>query len=44
MEREFEIVRVREYFEVRLNGKFFCTADTEAEAESEIEKEMNKAS
>ena len=32
----FEIKPVREHFEVFYNGKFFCSADTESEAESEI--------
>lgn len=32
----FEIKRVREHFEVYLDGKFICSADTEDEAESEI--------
>lgn len=32
----FEIVPVREHFEVFLDGEFFCSADTEAEAEKEI--------
>ena len=33
----YEIVPVREHFEVYLDGKFFCSADTESEAEKEIE-------
>lgn len=33
----FEIKPAREHFEVYLNGKFYCSADTEAEAEKEIE-------
>lgn len=33
----FEIKPVREHFEVYYNGKFFCSADTESEAEKEIE-------
>lgn len=32
----FEVKPVREHYEVYLNGKFFCSADTEAEAEKEI--------
>lgn len=30
------IVPVREHFEVRINGAFYCSADTEKEAEEEI--------
>ena len=41
----FEIKPVREHFEVYLDGKFFCSADTESEAEMEINqfagREMN---
>lgn len=40
----FEVKPVREHFEVFCNGKFFCSADTEAEAEKEIkdaERETN---
>ena len=33
----FEVIPVREHYEVYFDGKFFCSADTEAEAESEIE-------
>ena len=40
MEKEFEIIREREHYKVLCNGKFFCTADTEEEANEEIEKEM----
>lgn len=32
----FEIRPVREHFEVYLDGKFICSADTESEAEREI--------
>lgn len=32
----FEIKPVREHFEVYYNGRFFCSADTESEAENEI--------
>lgn len=34
----FEIKPAREHFEVYLDGKFYCSVDTEAEAEKEIEK------
>jgi hypothetical protein len=37
MEKEFEIIRDHEHYKVLCNGKFFCTADTEIEAEKEIE-------
>lgn len=33
----FEIKPVREHFEVYLDGKFICSADTESEAEREVE-------
>jgi hypothetical protein len=33
----FEIRPVREHFEVYLDGQFICSADTEAEAEKEID-------
>ena len=40
----FEIKPVREHFEVYHNGDFYCSADTEFEAEMEIkdftEREM----
>ena len=32
----FEIKPVREHYEVYLDGQFFCSADTEVEAEKEI--------
>lgn len=32
----FEVKPVREHYEVYLDGQFFCSADTEAEAEKEI--------
>lgn len=32
----FEIKPAREHFEVYHNGEFYCSADTEAEAEKEI--------
>jgi len=31
-----KIKRNREHFEVYINGKFFCSADNEKEAEDEI--------
>ena len=34
----FEIKPAREHFVVYLDGDFFCTADTEAEAEREIKE------
>ena len=39
----FEVKPVREHFEVYLDGQFFCSADTEAEAESEIESNKGGA-
>lgn len=39
----FTIKPAREHFEVYLDGEFFCSADTESEAEREIkehEREM----
>ena len=39
----FTIKPAREHFEVYLDGSFFCSADTESEAEREIkehEREM----
>lgn len=32
-----KIKRNREHFEVYIDGKFFCSADNESEAESEIQ-------
>ena len=34
----FEIKPVKEYFEVYQDGHFFCSADTESEAEMEIKE------
>lgn len=34
----YDIKRNREYFEVYIDGKFYCTADNEKEAESEIKE------
>lgn len=34
----FEIKPVKEHFEVYLDGNFFCSADTESEAEREIKE------
>lgn len=33
---EFKIIHEHEHYVVLCNGKFFCTADTYAEAEREI--------
>ena len=33
----YEVKPVREHFEVYYNGKFLCSADTESEAEKDIE-------
>ena len=35
-----EIRPVREHFEVYINGKFYCTADSRSEAEDEIKNYM----
>lgn len=34
---EYEIIAVRSYFEVHINGRFYCTADNENEAMQDIE-------
>ena len=33
---EYEIISVRGYFAIYINGNFYCNADTESEAEEEI--------
>lgn len=33
---EYEIIAVRNYFEVHINGRFYCTADNEIEAMQDI--------
>lgn len=35
-----EIKQVREHFEVYINGKLYCTADSRSEAEDEIKNYM----
>lgn len=42
MDKNFEIVRVYEHFEVLLNGKFHCSADNFREAEQEIAEYVGK--
>lgn len=37
-----KIKRNREHFEVYIDGKFYCTADNESEAENEIENYMGE--
>ena len=37
-----EIKRNREYFEVYIDGKFYCTADNEREAKSEIKSYLKE--
>lgn len=37
-----EIVPVREHYEVHIDGKFYCSADTEKEADNEIRNYVNK--
>ena len=34
---EYKIIATRGHYEVYLNGKFYCSADTYHEAEKEIE-------
>ena len=38
----YKIKRDREHFEVYINGKFYCSADNESEAESEIQNYANE--
>ena len=37
MNNDYNIVRVNGHYEVYINGKFFCSADTVTEAANEIE-------
>ena len=37
-----KIKRNREHFEVYINGKFYCTADNESEAVSEIQNYVSE--
>ena len=41
MPEQYKIIAIRGHYEVYLGQKFICSADTYAEAESEIEKEMS---
>ena len=38
----YDIKRNREHFDVYINGKFYCTADNESEAESEIQSYLEE--
>ena len=38
----YKIVAVHGHYEVYINGKFYCSADTTEEAEMEIESEVIK--
>lgn len=38
----FNIIPVREHYEIYLDGEFFCSADTDSEAAKDIEEFMNK--
>ena len=38
----YKIKREREHFEVYINGKFYCSADNEREAASEIENYVSE--
>ena len=42
-ETEYEIIAIHGHFEVYLGQKFICSADTHAEAKSEIAKELSVA-
>lgn len=42
--KQYEIIKTRGYYEVHYNGKFFCTADTYAEAEAEIKEVIKNES
>lgn len=39
---EVQIRQVREYWEVRINGEFFCTADSYVEAVNELQEVYGK--
>lgn len=39
MERKIDIVRDRDHYVVRIDGEFFCTADTHQEAVRELQEE-----
>ena len=41
MPEEIKIIPTNGYYEVYINGKFYCSADTVVEAANEIEKEVN---
>ena len=41
-ETQYKIIAIRGHVEVYLGQKFICSADTYAEAKSEIEKEMKQ--
>ena len=43
MLEQYEIIANRGHYEVYLGQEFICSADTYAEAEREIEKELNVA-
>lgn len=34
---DYKIIHINDHYEVYLNGKFYCSADTKSEAEKEIE-------
>lgn len=38
----YKIKREREHFEVYINGKFYCSADNEREAVSEVESYVSE--
>lgn len=38
----YEIVPVRGHYEVYINGKFYCSADTPEEAAQDVEEYMSR--
>ena len=42
MNDKYDIVPVRDHYEVRRNGNFMCSADTVTEAAKEIDKDKYK--
>ena len=39
----YEIIAVRGHYEVHIDGQFYCSADTEVEAETEIDALLSDA-
>lgn len=42
MPTQYEIIAVHGHYEVYIQGKFYCTADTINEAEKELEEVYNE--